>query len=71
MTQSQLNRAVARITGEPLHQIRAMGFSFVPAPVPPRLRRSAQPRRRSAAAVVECASAGRLSRLAYPPRPRL
>jgi hypothetical protein len=47
MTQSQLNDAVARITGEPLHQVRAMGFSFVPAP--PRLRRLQRLRRRGTA----------------------
>lgn len=32
MTQSQLNRAVARVTGEAVRTIRRQGFSFVPMP---------------------------------------
>jgi hypothetical protein len=41
MTQSQLERAVARATGESVSQIRHLGFSLVVVPAPKQQRRGA------------------------------
>jgi hypothetical protein len=39
MTQSQLDRAVARATGESVATVRGLGFSLMAAPRPARRRR--------------------------------
>jgi hypothetical protein len=50
MTQHQLNRAVARATGETVETIRNRGFIFIACPKPIRFR-SGRSRRRSAQTV--------------------
>lgn len=47
MTQSQIDRAVARATGEPVGVIQRRGFSLHGLPVPPRRRRRRRPHRSS------------------------
>jgi hypothetical protein len=60
MTQAQLDRAVARATGEPLRLIRGRGFGLAP-------RRPAAPEPEDLALCVECPFCGR--RLPYPGAP--
>jgi hypothetical protein len=60
MTQAQLDRAVARATGEPLRLIRGLGFG--PAP-----RRPPWPKAEDLALCVLCPFCGR--RLPYPGAP--
>jgi hypothetical protein len=57
MTQAQLDRAVARSTGEPLRLIRGLGFGLAP-------RRPTRPGAEDLALCVACPSCGR--RLPYP-----
>jgi hypothetical protein len=45
MTQPQLDRAVARLTGETVETIQCRGFTYVPSP---KRRRHRHPRRRHA-----------------------
>lgn len=44
MNQNELNRAVARVTGETVDRIQKMGFTLIVAPVVCRYRESAPPR---------------------------
>jgi hypothetical protein len=46
MTQAQLDRAVARATGESVAFIRGMGFGLLSLPRPPELTRAANRLRR-------------------------